>query len=79
MSDEWAIHIRVEKPTALQVAIFGVDGKLVRSLNLGPQRVGEQQVIWDGRDEEQRKLPSGIYLFTLSLNHSSTSGKIIKR
>ena len=35
---------------------------------MGTQSAGPQQVFWDGRDEEGRLLPPGLYLVVLHLD-----------
>jgi hypothetical protein len=52
------------------VRIYNFTGKLVRTINLGVQKAGyynskSRAVIWDGRDEEGKTLPSSLYFYTM--------------
>ena len=51
--------------------IYDVSGRVVRSF---PQ---ESVVTWDGTDQENRKLPNGVYFCVLEVNGQRTQEKII--
>lgn len=44
-----------------EVAIYTEDGRLVRRFRTG--EVAGAQALWDGRDQDGRLVPSGIYIF----------------
>ncbi len=46
----------------LEVAIFAVDGRRLRTLHRGPAAGGELTLAWDGRDDAGRALAAGVYL-----------------
>jgi glucose/arabinose dehydrogenase len=46
----------------LEVAIFAIDGRRERTLHSGPAAGGELALVWDGRDDGGRALPTGVYL-----------------
>jgi glucose/arabinose dehydrogenase len=46
--------------------LFGASGRLIRVLHEGPLPAGMHAFEWDGRDEEGRPLPAGVYLARLS-------------
>lgn len=46
------------------IKIFDINGNLVRKIPL-VQSNGYQVVLWDGKDLNDKKTPSGIYLYTL--------------
>ncbi len=41
--------------------IADANGKVVRTLHLGPQPAGTSPVVWDGLDDDGKPLPSGQY------------------
>jgi hypothetical protein len=55
------IAFSLPEPQIVQLVIFGVDGKKVRSLVSGPQQPGFHQVRWDGQDDQGRQVSSGVY------------------
>jgi uncharacterized membrane protein len=56
------IHLRVENPGTVTVAIFDTRGMLVRRLHDGYLPAGRHQLRWDGRNEAGQSLSSGVYL-----------------
>ncbi len=48
------------------IEIKNENGVTVRTIEAGPQGSGEQQVVWDGTDDEGDDLPDGIYTYTVS-------------
>ena len=60
------------KTTNVTMAIFNMDGRLVRTLS-GKNTAGQHCVIWDGMDNNGRKAGPGVYLLRLS------AGKVLNR
>ncbi len=56
--------------------ISDANGKVVRTLHLGPRAGGDAQVSWDGLDDAGRSLPSGEYV--LSVAGSKKDGSTVK-
>jgi hypothetical protein len=48
-----------------ELAVYDLGGHLVRTLSSGFLTAGEHRATWDGRDDADRALASGIYLFRL--------------
>ena len=57
------IAFRLGQAGPARLRVFSIDGRLVRTLVDGPLSAGEQGVTWDGRDDDGRALPSGLYLY----------------
>jgi hypothetical protein len=49
----------------VNLSIYNTQGKRVRTLVQGEQAPGLHRVIWDGRDERDKVLPSGVYVCRL--------------
>jgi len=61
------IHHKDEK--SAEIKIYNIKGQLVRQFN--PPAGGLEfkitnEVVWDGKDENRKQLPNGIYLFKLT-------------
>lgn len=56
--------------------IAGGDGKVVRTLHLGPRAAGAGQISWDGLDDSGKALPSGEYV--LSVAGTKRDGTTVK-
>jgi hypothetical protein len=48
-------------PAEIEIKIYDIQGRLIRSLLNSREEVGEHRVAWDGRDDSNRELPSGVY------------------
>lgn len=63
--------------TMTTVKIYDAKGTLVRTLDLGEKKAGENDFSWDGKDEAGNALPAGKFSFvaTGSLDGKSTALK----
>ncbi len=76
------INYTLSEPAIVEVSIYNTLGKLVRTLPRdlavqdGDAYIGTS--YWDGKDENGRELPSGIYLYLLDVNSKPyTANKLI--
>jgi hypothetical protein len=52
----------------VQLIIYDVRGRLVRTLIFGPQGAGSHFIDWDGRDKKGRSVSAGTYFGLLRVN-----------
>jgi hypothetical protein len=71
--------IEYQVPAAAQVSvkIFNIDGQLVKELLDELQTEGLHQVTWDGTNQSNEHVASGIYIFTLQSGDVMLSKKMI--
>lgn len=76
----WFNHNRPFEPLDVQVQIFTVTGKIVRTLNQQVTTDGflSRDVKWDGRDDFGDKIGKGVYIYKLTVRSSSTNKKAEK-
>ena len=68
-----SIEYDVPEHTKVQLRIFGVDGRLIKTLDGGVKTAGHYSVVWDGTNEAGVQVGSGVYLCNLStILHSET-------
>lgn len=60
-----------------QLAIFGVDGRLVRSLVTRSLDAGSHVTTWDTRDAYGRAAPAGVYWARLATARGSQTAKVV--
>jgi hypothetical protein len=53
------------------LTIYDTAGRKVRALVAGTQQAGMQDAVWDGRDDNDCQVNSGVYFCTLSLGEAS--------
>jgi hypothetical protein len=61
-----AITFRLAQAGPVDLAVFSVDGRRVRTLAQGDHEAGAHVVPWDGTNEGGRRLPAGVYYVRLS-------------
>jgi hypothetical protein len=61
----------------VQLRIFDVTGRLIRTLVNGPAKAGQNRVVWDGRDHEGHKLSSGVYFYRLESGTETATRKVL--
>ena len=69
---------------SVTVSIYAVDGKLVRTLELGHQAAGIYQTkhraaYWDGRNNFGECVASGVYFYTLTAGNLTATRKMLIR
>ena len=64
-------HLRFHLPhvASVRVAIYNVQGQLVRTLVDAPLHVGIHQTTWDGRDERGHSVATGPYFIRFRMAH----------
>jgi flagellar hook assembly protein FlgD len=57
-----SLRLAMARDGKANVAIYDVVGRRVRTLVDGQKPAGEWTLVWDGRDDGGRAVPSGLYL-----------------
>ncbi len=73
---ETSIAVTVRRTEQVRVGVFGLDGRRVRLLADRVFAAGEEELRWDGRDENGRSLSSGAYLVRVESASETRSLKI---
>jgi len=65
------------QPTAVALQVFDLGGRLVRTLVRGEQAAGTYTVNWNGRDEADHPVPTGVYLSRLRAGQGERTARLI--
>ena len=64
-----------------QIKIYNIKGQLVKNFEFRPDIIGTNseftKVVWDGKDENGKQLPDGIYFYKLTGGEKSLTKKMI--
>ena len=60
------ISWNVNLPCQVKVAIKGADGRVLRDLGMRSSSSGLNSIFWDGKGQDGRNLPAGIYIIELT-------------
>ena len=78
------IPYQLAEPADVSISIYAVDGRLVRTLVLGYQPVGNYEsrnraAYWDGKNELGEPVASGVYFYTLTTGDFTATRKMLIR
>lgn len=59
------------------LSIYNILGQLVKRFPLENLRPGKHTVLWDGRDNLDQPLPSGVYVYRLSVDAKTLTRKML--
>jgi len=60
-----------------RIKIYNIKGQLVKNFELRTPNSEFMKVVWDGKDENGRQLPNGIYFYRLSWGDKSAVKKML--
>jgi len=62
----------------VNLSVYDVTGRRVRTLAVDSYRAGPWSVVWDGRDDRGQQSPSGIYFVRLVAAGQSVSKAVAR-
>ncbi len=71
------ISYHISGETKVELNIFDVNGRKVKTLVKSRQATGSYKVIWNGNDDAQHRVPSGIYVYQLAAGNEILSKKMV--
>ena len=71
------IAYSVARPGRVEVRIYSVSGRLVRTLVDGPVDPGECRAVWDGTTDEGLRAASGVYFVRMETAGFRASEKLV--
>jgi hypothetical protein len=74
---ETTIRYSVKEASPVSVQIFNVKGQLVKTLVNSAQEAGNYSVVWNGRDNNNNSVSSGVYYFKMNAGKYSNTKKMI--
>ncbi len=67
----------VKEPSDVTFKIRNVNGRLVRTLNVGHKEPGIITTSWDGRNDTGKAAKAGVYIYEVTAGGDTTIGKVI--
>jgi len=72
------IQYTLNQPAEVEISIFDINGRKMKTLINSYNNKGLHSVNWDGSGDSSNKLPSGLYFYTLKVdNNLISSNKVI--
>jgi hypothetical protein len=70
------IAFALDQSGPVRLAVYDVQGRLVRTLVNAPLAAGEHTLVWDGRDDANQQAASGMYVYRLTANDQTLTRKM---
>lgn len=78
MDSQTTINFEIENDSELSINVYDDRGNLVKTLiDNTNQEAGKHTIIWDGKNNEGRKMSSGVYIYRLVTPKYSDSKRIL--
>ena len=71
------IRFALAEPRPVQITLFDLAGQRVAVLAQGPRGRGVHTVQWNGRDEDGRRVASGVYWYRLEAGNRLYARKLL--
>ena len=72
------IRFELARESDVELELHDIRGARVRTLARGAHGAGGHEVAWDGRDDEGRALPAGVYLARLRAGGHASTLKLVR-
>jgi hypothetical protein len=71
--------IEYQIPTSghVEIQLYNITGELVKTLTNGEQSAGKYSVNWNGKDNSNRAVASGVYIYRVMFGNSVLSKKML--
>ena len=74
---ETSINYSLDKGSEVKIEVFNSKGERVKTLVNKFQNEGSHDVLWNGKDEEQKAVSSGIYFYKIKAGNYNSTKKMI--
>ena len=74
-----ALNFNLNQSSFVSLSIFDLQGRLIQKLNHNVLPSGEHNLIWNGKNNSQQSVKSGVYFYSLVIDGIHYSGKLIKK
>ena len=76
-NSETVIRYRLPRETTVDLVVYDMVGQEVARLVYGRRATGIHTVTWDGRDDADRRLATGMYIYRLKAGDQTWSRKLL--
>ena len=76
-SPETRIDFEIPKSGPVELVIYGVNGRLIRTLVNEERTAGAHSIRWDGRDDSGQRVSAGVYFYNLTAPGTKQSRQMV--
>ena len=74
---ETTIRYSVKETSPVTIEVYNLKGQLVRTLVNEVKTAGNYSVVWNGRDNNNQPVSSGVYFYKMNAGKYSSTKKMI--
>ena len=71
------IHYELPVEGHVELSVFNLMGQKVATLVDGHRTAGGYSLVWDGKDDNQKSLASGVYLYRMETERFVKTRKLL--
>ena len=71
------IQYEIADAGKIEINIYDLNGRLIKSIVNKYQQAGSYHVVWDGMNKSGNKVSSGVYVYTVKYGNTVSSKKMI--
>lgn len=72
------VELVLARPTPVELEIYDLQGRRLAARDLGLLAAGAQEVVWNGRDDAERDLGTGIFFLRVRAGLDVTTRRVIR-
>lgn len=76
-NSETTINFNLTTQSDVSLKIFDIQGRIVKNYNLNKSKAGENQVTWNGTNNQDVKVDKGYYMYKIETDNEISTGKIL--
>lgn len=71
------IQYEIPDASKIEISIYDMNGRLIKTIVNEHQQAGSYRVIWDGMNKSGNKVSSGVYVYTVKFGNIVSSKKMM--
>lgn len=71
------IRYTIADAAHVQITVYDADGRLVRAFDCGNQEAGQHEILWNGRNDHNMPVATGVYYYSLTANNATQTKRMI--
>ncbi len=74
-----ATRLRSASPGQAEIKIYNIKGQIIKTFRIPKSESRTPNVVWNGKDENGKQVPSGIYFYKLNIKNSPIKKMLLLR
>ncbi len=66
---------QINQPANVEISIYNLKGEKVKTLVKDNKNTGNYEIVWDGKNKNNQRVSSGVYLYKMDINNKTHTVK----